>query len=244
MTSRIARATSSRTTVSRPPHPTPTRTTPSLLTLSLTHLVTQLFVENHDLQVRFRWGQNDLAIWDNRSAFHTATKYVIYLICNTADKRSLRKRRRRRRNVSLTTWLCHLVIMSVSAGGTALFPWGRSRILTRGRNLGGRRWVLSRGTEVCEDCTPIGYLISHMAGCLLFVELDRDVRWREETFLRRHGRRCRPAQAKRYFRLTAPKGQGIFIVYLNVLLAQLLDHNKISEIILYGLDCRLPIQVD
>ncbi|KIH86424.1 alpha-ketoglutarate-dependent sulfonate dioxygenase [Sporothrix brasiliensis 5110] len=30
--------------------------------------------ENHDLQVRFKWrNQNDLAIWDNRSAFHSAT---------------------------------------------------------------------------------------------------------------------------------------------------------------------------
>ncbi|KAJ3536916.1 hypothetical protein NM208_g6519 [Fusarium decemcellulare] len=34
----------------------------------------QLITENHDLQVRFRWGKNDLAIWDNRSVFHTATK--------------------------------------------------------------------------------------------------------------------------------------------------------------------------
>ncbi|KAL0568960.1 hypothetical protein V5O48_013014 [Marasmius crinis-equi] len=33
--------------------------------------------ENHDLQVRYRWGTNDVAIWDNRCAFHTAT-YVIY----------------------------------------------------------------------------------------------------------------------------------------------------------------------
>ncbi|KIY68365.1 TfdA family taurine dioxygenase [Cylindrobasidium torrendii FP15055 ss-10] len=30
--------------------------------------------ENHDLQVRYRWEQNDIAIWDNRSTFHTATK--------------------------------------------------------------------------------------------------------------------------------------------------------------------------
>jgi alpha-ketoglutarate-dependent taurine dioxygenase len=22
--------------------------------------------ENHDMQVRFRWGKNDVAIWDNR----------------------------------------------------------------------------------------------------------------------------------------------------------------------------------
>jgi hypothetical protein len=27
-------------------------------------LVLQLIAENHDLQVRFRWGKNDLAIWD------------------------------------------------------------------------------------------------------------------------------------------------------------------------------------
>ncbi|CAI4212655.1 unnamed protein product [Parascedosporium putredinis] len=34
---------------------------------------TQLVVENHDLQVRFRWNKDDLAVWDNRSVFHTAT---------------------------------------------------------------------------------------------------------------------------------------------------------------------------
>ncbi|KDN46365.1 hypothetical protein RSAG8_04309, partial [Rhizoctonia solani AG-8 WAC10335] len=28
---------------------------------------------NHDLQVRFKWNKNDVAIWDNRSNFHTAT---------------------------------------------------------------------------------------------------------------------------------------------------------------------------
>ncbi|ORY14301.1 hypothetical protein BCR34DRAFT_646689 [Clohesyomyces aquaticus] len=33
----------------------------------------QLIFENHDLQVRFRWNENDLAIWDNRSVFHAAT---------------------------------------------------------------------------------------------------------------------------------------------------------------------------
>jgi alpha-ketoglutarate-dependent taurine dioxygenase len=34
------------------------------------HLIT----ENHDLQVRHRWQNvNDLAIWDNRSVYHTAT---------------------------------------------------------------------------------------------------------------------------------------------------------------------------
>ncbi|PPQ65524.1 hypothetical protein CVT26_000481 [Gymnopilus dilepis] len=29
--------------------------------------------ENHDLQVRYRWRKNDIAIWDNRSTLHTAT---------------------------------------------------------------------------------------------------------------------------------------------------------------------------
>ncbi|OOF98993.1 hypothetical protein ASPCADRAFT_42174 [Aspergillus carbonarius ITEM 5010] len=34
----------------------------------------KLIVENHDLQVRFRWqNENDLAIWDNRSVYHAAT---------------------------------------------------------------------------------------------------------------------------------------------------------------------------
>ncbi|ETS81735.1 hypothetical protein PFICI_06737 [Pestalotiopsis fici W106-1] len=34
----------------------------------------RLIVDNHDLQVRHRWqNPNDVAIWDNRSTFHTAT---------------------------------------------------------------------------------------------------------------------------------------------------------------------------
>ncbi|KAF1994040.1 alpha-ketoglutarate-dependent sulfonate dioxygenase [Amniculicola lignicola CBS 123094] len=33
-----------------------------------------IITTNHDLQVRFKWrNENDLAIWDNRSAFHSAT---------------------------------------------------------------------------------------------------------------------------------------------------------------------------
>ena len=34
----------------------------------------RLLVYNHDLQVRFKWSnENDIAIWDNRSVFHTPT---------------------------------------------------------------------------------------------------------------------------------------------------------------------------
>lgn len=33
----------------------------------------ELIASNHDLQVRFKWNKNDVAIWDNRSVFHTAT---------------------------------------------------------------------------------------------------------------------------------------------------------------------------
>ncbi|KAI5924398.1 taurine dioxygenase family protein [Camillea tinctor] len=33
-----------------------------------------VILENHDIQVRFKWrNKNDIAIWDNRSVFHTAT---------------------------------------------------------------------------------------------------------------------------------------------------------------------------
>jgi alpha-ketoglutarate-dependent taurine dioxygenase len=38
----------------------------------LDHLY-KLITENHDLQVRFKWNKNDVALWDNRSTFHTAT---------------------------------------------------------------------------------------------------------------------------------------------------------------------------
>ncbi|KAK1992235.1 alpha-ketoglutarate-dependent sulfonate dioxygenase [Colletotrichum falcatum] len=33
----------------------------------------ELIAMNHDLQVRWRWEKNDVAIWDNRSSFHSAT---------------------------------------------------------------------------------------------------------------------------------------------------------------------------
>lgn len=34
----------------------------------------RLLLDNHDLQVRLKWqNKNDIAIWDNRSVFHTAT---------------------------------------------------------------------------------------------------------------------------------------------------------------------------
>lgn len=34
----------------------------------------RMILDNHDLQVRFKWrNKNDIAIWDNRSAFHSAT---------------------------------------------------------------------------------------------------------------------------------------------------------------------------
>ncbi|KAJ1565370.1 hypothetical protein HK096_003176 [Nowakowskiella sp. JEL0078] len=33
----------------------------------------RVVTDNHDIQVRFRWEKNDVAIWDNRSTFHTAT---------------------------------------------------------------------------------------------------------------------------------------------------------------------------
>lgn len=39
----------------------------------------RLVVDNHDLQVRFKWRDvNDLAIWDNRSAYHAATPDYLF----------------------------------------------------------------------------------------------------------------------------------------------------------------------
>ncbi|KAL7416229.1 taurine catabolism dioxygenase [Mrakia frigida] len=40
------------------------------------HLLSYLFAhinQNHDLQVRFKWKEGSLAVWDNRSTFHTVT---------------------------------------------------------------------------------------------------------------------------------------------------------------------------
>ncbi|KAK1909469.1 hypothetical protein P3342_007638 [Pyrenophora teres f. teres] len=35
--------------------------------------LSDLITENHDLQLRMKWGTNDLAVWDNRAVYHTAT---------------------------------------------------------------------------------------------------------------------------------------------------------------------------
>lgn len=43
-----------------------------------------LVVHNHDAQVRFRWEKNDMAIWDNRSVWHTAT--YDYLDARAGDR--------------------------------------------------------------------------------------------------------------------------------------------------------------
>ncbi|KAJ9247690.1 hypothetical protein DTO207G8_7920 [Paecilomyces variotii] len=39
----------------------------------LLHYLFNLVTQNHDAQVRFKWNRNDIAIWDNRSTWHTAT---------------------------------------------------------------------------------------------------------------------------------------------------------------------------
>jgi hypothetical protein len=41
-------------------------------------------VQNHDLQARFRWEPNNLAIWDNRSAFRESSHLAVNLSM-TAD---------------------------------------------------------------------------------------------------------------------------------------------------------------
>jgi alpha-ketoglutarate-dependent taurine dioxygenase len=39
----------------------------------LKHFLMRLITENHDLQARVKWEVNDLAVWDNRAVYHTAT---------------------------------------------------------------------------------------------------------------------------------------------------------------------------
>ncbi|TFY80403.1 hypothetical protein EWM64_g3610 [Hericium alpestre] len=65
------------------------------------HVLDYLFrhvSENHDLQVRYRWQPNDIAIWDNRSTYHTAT-YVFLSAAElgVADALVLQERLWRRR---------------------------------------------------------------------------------------------------------------------------------------------------
>lgn len=43
-----------------------------------------LVTQNHDAQVRFKWNKNDVALWDNRSTWHTAT--YDYLEVRTGDR--------------------------------------------------------------------------------------------------------------------------------------------------------------
>ena len=40
----------------------------------------ELLAHNHDIQVRFKWGKNDVAIWDNRSVYHTATYFLPFFL--------------------------------------------------------------------------------------------------------------------------------------------------------------------
>ncbi|EUC42259.1 hypothetical protein COCMIDRAFT_103961 [Bipolaris oryzae ATCC 44560] len=50
----------------------------------------KLIAENHDLQVRLKWNVNDLAIWDNRCVFHSATNDVSGNATSTSMKKGNR----------------------------------------------------------------------------------------------------------------------------------------------------------
>jgi len=40
---------------------------------ALRDYIQSVLIGSHDIQVRFRWNENDVAIWDNHSVFHSAT---------------------------------------------------------------------------------------------------------------------------------------------------------------------------
>ena len=40
---------------------------------ALKRFIQETLIHSHDIHVRFKWNKNDLAVWDNRSTYHTAT---------------------------------------------------------------------------------------------------------------------------------------------------------------------------
>ncbi|CDK25211.1 unnamed protein product [Kuraishia capsulata CBS 1993] len=51
---------------------------------AILEIINRAYIDNHDIQVRYKWGENDIALWDNRCSVHTAT--VDY----TSDRFALR----------------------------------------------------------------------------------------------------------------------------------------------------------
>lgn len=69
--------------------------------LLLNYLI-NLVTQNHDAQVRFKWKQNDMAIWDNRSTWHCATYDYVEAragdrVCSLGEKPFLDKASKGRR---------------------------------------------------------------------------------------------------------------------------------------------------
>jgi len=91
-------------------------------TQNIKECLLSLVLENHDIQVRFRWGQGDLAIWDNRATLHAAT-YVLLINCRTNVQDLI------------------LTLLSMIVPGTEWFLSGKSRIWTPIRFLGGPPWL-------------------------------------------------------------------------------------------------------
>jgi Taurine catabolism dioxygenase TauD, TfdA family len=87
-------------------------------------LVNQLVYENHDLQVRNRWGQDDVAIWDDRVVVHAATKYSLPASCPVKTVANVIK-----------------VTILVRGQRTESLLWARDRSLIRVLFLDVRHWV-------------------------------------------------------------------------------------------------------
>lgn len=54
----------------------------------LSSYIVQLVLRNHENRVRYKWNKNDVAIWDNRSVFHNATKDIYKY--NTEERSGVR----------------------------------------------------------------------------------------------------------------------------------------------------------
>ena len=78
--------------------------------------------ENHDLQVRYKWALNDVAIWDNRATFHTAT--YVFSLCSCSLQQPLT--------------FCTVMTTTSTVRVTVSLVLVRSPTLTQSQSRGGR----------------------------------------------------------------------------------------------------------
>lgn len=94
---------------------------------------TKLITRNHDLQVRFQWGVNDVAIWDNRSTYViTSTLTSLIMVWYGMETNS---------GITDITPQHTICRRMMCAGATVLLVSPRCRTWIRNPRAGERRWA-------------------------------------------------------------------------------------------------------